>query len=224
MEDSLKETDDSESLASSLIAQAKQLLEAGLEIDAAIQLIEELQDRLSREKQVSKFFEANALPIQEAWVAAKFGSAMKFERMRLAPKAQEGFDVIFLRGEIEQTFDITEATDRTIDRSAFYRDGPESWVEDGAEIQKQHDLFSKVVGNRLKRKKTKNLIVYVNTGWRPNSDEIWKALYRWHRSFGNKFDEAYLMFGGGLVQIAPELIVLVKWQGYELLSAGGEFE
>ncbi len=214
MEDYSKETGDSGSLASKLISEVKRKLEAGVEIATALQMLEELQDYLSDNKQVSKFFEANALPLQEAWVGAKFGIAMKFERMRLAPKAQEGFDLIFERGEIAQTFDISEATDRTIDRPEFYKNGPDSWVEDGSDIAKQQALFSKAVGNRLKRKSSTHLVVYVNTGWTPNSTEIWKALHRWHCSFRGKFKQAYLLFGDGLVQIAPELVVVVKWQGY----------
>lgn len=198
--------------ASDLIQRTIELLAAGPTISVAELLLENVQDELSKIGRESAFFEKQGLPLQEAWVGVQFGNAMKFNAIMLAPKAQIGFDVILFKDGLPHKFDISEATDRTIDRAEKYRTGPKTVLEDDREISRQEDLFEKSVGNRLKRKSTQDLVVYVNTGWLPDDEFVEKLLVRWHQSFKNRFESAYLLLRGGVVQIAPELREISNWR------------
>ncbi|MBY9066863.1 hypothetical protein K1X12_08120 [Hyphomonas sp. WL0036] len=191
--------------ASELVQRFVSRMAEGQPIHTASRLLDELREDLIKIGRRSAFFESQGLPLQEAWVGIKFGEIMTFDTIYLAAKAQMGFDVVLLKDNVSVQFDITEATDRNVDRAEEYRSGPEMIVEDSGEIARQESLFEKNVGNRLKRKSSDNLIVYVNTGWLPEEKFIEDALIRWHLSFKKKFNSAYLLIRGSVVQLAPEL-------------------
>ena len=193
---------------SELFGHAKSTLMAGTTLHEAGTILDQLSESLGTTKRTAEFFEEKGLPLREAWVAIQFGKLMGYERIRLAPKSQEGFDVTLMVGETSSIFDITEARDSSFDREESYRNGPETWEEDNEEISRQEALFSKVVGNRLKRKKTRNLIIYVNTGWLPDARIIEDLVRGWHDRFGEKFESAYLLLGKCVVQISPQYAVI----------------
>ena len=191
-----------------LFGEARSLLMAGTTLSEAYAILEHIRDSLNDTERTAEFFEDKGLPLREAWVAVQFGLLMGYERICLAPKAQEGFDVTLFAGETSTTFDITEARDYGYDREASYRCGPDTWLEDDEEMSRQEALFSKAVGNRLKKKKTSNLIVYVNTGWLPDDNIIESLTRGWHERFGEKFDSAFLLIGQGVIQISPQYTVI----------------
>lgn len=181
-------------------------------IEVAEALLDELRDELQAAERTADFFEDRGLPFREAWVGIQFAKLAGYACIRLAPKAQKGYDLTLTKGEERHTFDVTEAMDHSFDRADRYRSGPDTWHEDDEEITRQELLFTKVVGNRLKRKRSPDILVYVNTGWLPDDDEIDATLRRWHDSFSEKFRSAHVLLRRGLVRIAPDFNEVAEWR------------
>ena len=196
-------------------------LEEETDLDAARDTVRRVFGDLEAADRVAVAFGDSGLPLLEAWVGVEFATLAGFTHLKLAPKAQEGFDVTLRRGTGTTSFDVTEAMDHLRNRHTEFST---EWVffhESDAEMTYQERLFARVVGNRLHRKQSpdKDLILYVNTGWMPEADEVETHLKRWHGYFKDKFRSAYLLLGidgqDGLVQIAPEYREIAPWRGEE---------
>ncbi len=191
---------------------------AALQVDqplvAANEVVNAALGRLSTLGRQDALFSDAGLGLREAWVGVKFGLAAGYTDFRLAQKAQEGFDLTLSRPGDAWSFDVTEAVDPLRDREAEYVRADGFQHEGHDEITHQHGLFSKVVGNRLKKKQapTRDVLVYVNTGWLPEDGDLERAFARWHDAFRGSFRSAHLLIRDGIVRIAPDLHELTPWR------------
>jgi len=200
------------------IRKAMQPLELETPLEAARQFVSDLFDKLKADGRESAAFGEAGLPLQEAFAGVEFGILAGFTHITLAPQAQQGFDVTLRRGDEIRHFDVTEAADRLRGRE-FEVTGDWTWSgESDQEMSYQENLFSRAVGRRLRAKQdpTKEVVIYVNTGWLPDEDEVANLLRRWHDYFKDKFRSAHILIGmdgqDGLVQIAPEYIEVARWR------------
>lgn len=189
-------------------------LQVGQPLVQAKEIVDAALAQLSKRGREDALFSDGGLGLREAWVGVKFGLAAGYTDFRLAQKAQEGFDLTLSRAGETRTFDVTEAVDPLRDREAEYVRATGFQHEGHDEITHQHGLFTKVVGNRLKKKQApaRDVLVFVNTGWLPRDEDLEQTIARWHASFRDRFRSAHLLIRDGVVRIAPDLHELTPWR------------